>query len=367
MSEAHRRRDERGCRQLRRRGAAREAGHDVVGVTLRVAPWEEPDDAAARFGSLLLHRGRERRAPGRAAARHPLLPAEPRARVRPSGHRRLHRASTGRGARRAPASSVTARSSSAPLLRRARAWDAEAVATGHYARVARDPRDRAALLLRRGAIARRTRATSSGRSARRSSRPRAFRSASSRKDEVRAHARAPRPRDAPTSPRARSSASCSGDYRGVPARRAPEAFRPGAIVDERGREVGRARRARRLHGRPAARPRPREPAARLRGRARPERNAVVGGPARGASTRDRPRGRARQPHRVEPPAGAARGRGAIRHRSPRRPPATRARRSRATRSQVVFDTPQRAVTPGPVGRPLPGRRRGRRRRDRAPA
>ena len=29
----------------------REAGHDVVGVTLRTAPWEAPEEAATRFGS----------------------------------------------------------------------------------------------------------------------------------------------------------------------------------------------------------------------------------------------------------------------------------------------------------------------------
>ena len=29
----------------------REAGHDVVGVTLRTAPWEEPGEASSGFGS----------------------------------------------------------------------------------------------------------------------------------------------------------------------------------------------------------------------------------------------------------------------------------------------------------------------------
>ena len=29
----------------------REAGHDLVGVTLRTAPWEEPEEASSRFGS----------------------------------------------------------------------------------------------------------------------------------------------------------------------------------------------------------------------------------------------------------------------------------------------------------------------------
>ena len=28
-----------------------EAGHEVVGITLRTAPWAEPDDEPARFGS----------------------------------------------------------------------------------------------------------------------------------------------------------------------------------------------------------------------------------------------------------------------------------------------------------------------------
>ena len=28
-----------------------EAGHDVVGVTLRTTPWETPEEATARFGS----------------------------------------------------------------------------------------------------------------------------------------------------------------------------------------------------------------------------------------------------------------------------------------------------------------------------
>ena len=68
----------------------REAGHDVVGVTLRTAPWDEPERPGQPIRILLLGRDGGGRAAGGAAARDPLLPPQPRARVRRARDRRLH-------------------------------------------------------------------------------------------------------------------------------------------------------------------------------------------------------------------------------------------------------------------------------------
>ena len=52
---------------------------EVIGVTLRVWPWREPEEPRRQVRELLLARERGRRAPGGAPPRHPVLPAQYRA------------------------------------------------------------------------------------------------------------------------------------------------------------------------------------------------------------------------------------------------------------------------------------------------
>jgi tRNA-specific 2-thiouridylase len=124
------------------------------------------------------------------------------------------------------------------LLARAHAWDAAAVATGHYARVARDATSGRWQLLR----ARDHRKdqsdflwplTQAQLAAAR------FPVGHLTKDEVREHARR---LQLVTANKTESQEICfipDDDYRGFLQRRDPHAFRPGAIVDTRGATLGR--------------------------------------------------------------------------------------------------------------------------------
>ena len=115
-----------------------EQGHEVVGVTLRVWPWEESRDPAGRFGSCCSF---ETADGARQVARdlgipYYLLNAEDefaRAVIEPFAD--AYR----RGRTPVPCVSCNRDLKFGSLLRRARAWDAAAVATGHYARITRDP------------------------------------------------------------------------------------------------------------------------------------------------------------------------------------------------------------------------------------
>jgi tRNA-specific 2-thiouridylase len=212
-----------------------EAGHEVVGVTLRTAPWAEPADPAARFGaccSPAAARG------ARAVARQLGIPYYLLNHEREFGAHVIADFVREYGAGRTPSPCVVCNREIkfGTLLRRAQAWDADAVATGHYARVAPDPRTGRVLLLtaRDGAKdqsyflwpltqAQLARAR--------------FPVGGLAKAEVRARARA---RGLPTADTAESQELCfvQGDYRDFLRERAPAAFRPGPILDEAGREVG---------------------------------------------------------------------------------------------------------------------------------
>jgi tRNA-specific 2-thiouridylase len=213
----------------------REAGHDVVGVTLRTAPGEEPREAATHFGSCC--------SPGTAAvarqvARRLGIPYYLLNHEREFGERVIQDFTREYAAGRTPSPCVVCNREIkfGTLLERALAWDAEAVATGHYARVAPDPRTgRLCLLTARDeakdqsyflwpltqAQLARARFPVGGLS----------------KPEVRARARA---RGLATAGAPESQELCfvSGDYRPFLRARAPEAFRPGPILDEAGREMG---------------------------------------------------------------------------------------------------------------------------------
>ena len=228
------------------------------------------------------------------------------------------------------------------LLDRARAWDAEAVATGHYARVAPDPATGRVHLLTARDEAKDQSYFLWPLTQEQLARAR-FPIGGLSKVEVRARARA-RGLAAAAVPESQELCFVSGDYRTFLRARAPEAFRPGP---DRGRGRSgdrRARWARRLHGGPAP-------------RAGPDR-AV----ARSTWSASTPRGtrswwaRAR---RCAQPASSPSGSTGSRSSAWRRPLAVEARvRHRAPRVpahvvprapgevEVLLEAPQYAVTPG---------------------
>jgi tRNA-uridine 2-sulfurtransferase len=122
------------------------------------------------------------------------------------------------------------------LLERALAWDAEAVATGHYARVAPDPRTGRLCLLTARDEAKDQSYFLWPLSQGQLSRAR-FPLGGLIKPEVRAQARTRRLATA-TAPESQELCFVNGDYRAFLRTRAPDAFRPGAVVDEAGHEVG---------------------------------------------------------------------------------------------------------------------------------
>ena len=238
----------------------REAGHEVVGVTLRTAPWEEPTDATARFGSCC---SAETAGAARQVARRLAIPYYVLNHEREFAERVIADFTREYAAGRTPSPCVVCNREVkfGTLLQRALAWDAEAVATGHYARIAPDPRTgRLLLLTARDALKdqsyflwpltqaqlARARFPVGGLSEARG---------------PRARTRAPRLATAAT-PESQELCFVSGDYREFLRARAPEAFRARADAGRGGTRGRRAPRDRRLHGRPAARPRAARPGGR---------------------------------------------------------------------------------------------------------
>jgi tRNA-specific 2-thiouridylase len=213
-----------------------EQGLDVVGVTLRVAPWREAEDPADRFGSCCGTAGAD---DARAVARtlgipHYVLDAEDEfARTVIAPFADAYR----RGRTPVPCLACNTELKFGSLLRRARAWDAVAVATGHYARVTRDATSGRWLLWK-------------GRDARKDQSDflwpltpvqlagARFPVGHLAKDDVRAHARR---LGLVTADKPESQEICfvpDGNYRGFLERRDPATFRPGPIVDRAGAVLG---------------------------------------------------------------------------------------------------------------------------------
>jgi tRNA-uridine 2-sulfurtransferase len=214
-----------------------EEGLDVVGVTLRVWPWREPEDARARFGSCC---SAETVDDARQVARRLGIPYYLLNSEQEFDRRVIDEFQREYAAGRTPVPCVSCNRDLkfGSLLGRARAWDASAVATGHYARIQRDEARGRFLLLR------------------------AVDPAKDQSDflwpltqEQLAHARFPvghltksavrtraRELGLVTADKPESQEICfvpDGDYRAFLRRRAPDAFRPGPIVDGAGRLLGR--------------------------------------------------------------------------------------------------------------------------------
>jgi len=212
-----------------------ETGYEAVGVTMRV--WGRGDETASRFGSCCGSDAVDdaRRVAERLGIPYYLLNmAEEfdRAVIAPFTD------SYARGRTPVPCVACNSELKFGSLLARARAWDATAVATGHYARVERDARTERFTLLR----ARDRRKdqsdflwplTQAQLAAAR------FPIGDLTKDEVREHARR---LGLVTADKPDSQEICfvpDGDYRGFLRRRDPGVFRPGAIVDVGGHVLGR--------------------------------------------------------------------------------------------------------------------------------
>jgi tRNA-uridine 2-sulfurtransferase len=213
-----------------------EQGHDVVGVTLRVWPWQEPSAPAQRFGACC---GTEATEDARRVARalgipHYVLDSEGEfARTVIDRFVAEYR----RGRTPVPCLACNSELKFGSLLRRAAAWDAAAVATGHYARVSYDARtDR--FLLWKGGDPRKDQSDFLWPLRQSQLAGARFPVGDLTKDEVRAHARR---LGLVTADKPESQEICfvpDDDYRGFLRRRAPDAFQSGAIVDQAGAVLG---------------------------------------------------------------------------------------------------------------------------------
>jgi tRNA-specific 2-thiouridylase len=214
-----------------------EQGVEVIGVTLRVWPWREPEEATRKFGSCC---SPESVADARAVARRLGIPY-----YLLNSEREFERAviepfARAYAAARTPVPCVACNRDVkfGSLVQRARAWDAAGVATGHYARITREPAT-GRFLLWRGRDGRKDQSdflwplTQAQLAAAR------FPLGALTKEEVREKARA---FGLVTADKPESQEICfipDDDYRGFLRRRIPDAFGPGPIVDGQGTVLGR--------------------------------------------------------------------------------------------------------------------------------
>lgn len=212
-----------------------EAGHEVIGITLRTAPWTEPEDETARFGACC---SPATAMGARAVARQLGIPYYLLNHEREFADLVIADFTREYRAGRTPSPCVVCNREVkfGTLLRRALAWEADAVATGHYARVARDAASGRVRLYRGRDPAKDQSYFLWPLTQAQLERAR-FPIGELTKAEVRARARALGLATAAT-PESQELCFVSGDYRVFLRARAPEAFRPGPILDEAGREVG---------------------------------------------------------------------------------------------------------------------------------
>jgi tRNA-specific 2-thiouridylase len=318
-----------------------EQGYDVVGITMRVGPRPAAAEPTTRFGTCC---GTEAVEDARQVARalgirHYMLSMEEEFEQKVIG-----RFVTEYGLGRTPVPCVSCNSNLkfGSILGRARAWDAVAVATGHYARTRYDEATGRHRLLR-AKDARKDQTDFLWPLRQEQLAAARFPVGELTKDEVRAHARR---LGLVTADKPESQEICfvpDDDYRGFLRRRAPELFRSGAIVDRRGRVLG-------THGGVASYTVGQKRGLGLAtGRALyvvdldAERNTVCVGEAADLDCR-RLEAEAVNFIAGEPPPAPLRVEAKIRH--SHRPAAATVRALEGDRAEVIFDASQRAVSPG---------------------
>src|SRR6266850_4697251 len=318
-----------------------EQGFDVVGITMRVAPAPAGAEPVRRFGSCCGTEATEdaRRVARSLGIRHYLLNMEDEFEQKVIGR---FVAAYGTGRTPVPCVACSSELKFGSLLGRARAWDALAVATGHYARLGRDPMTGRHLLLR-AMDARKDQTDFLWPLSQAQLAAARFPVGALTKDEVRAHARR---LGLVTADKPESQEICfvpDDDYRGFLRRRAPDIFRLGAIVDRGGRvlgthegiaayTVGQRRGLGLATGRPL-----------YVVELDPRRNAVTVSEAADLE-HDRLVARAANFIACEPPRAPLRVEAKIRHNH--QPAAATIHALGDGRVEVVFDHPQRAISPG---------------------
>ncbi|HSF05642.1 MAG TPA: tRNA 2-thiouridine(34) synthase MnmA [Methylomirabilota bacterium] len=318
-----------------------EQGYDVVGITLRVWPWREPVGAAERFGSCCGTGATDdaRRVARRLGIPHYVLDSEAEF-TRAVIDRFVDEYHRGRTP--VPCLACNSELKFGSLLQRAAAWDAVAVATGHYARVIHDAAA-GRFLLFKGLDARKDQSDFLWPLGQAQLAAARFPVGSLTKAEVRAHARR---LGLVTADKPESQEICfipDDDYRGFLRRRDPDAFRAGAIVDQTGTVVGAHR------GLADYTVGQRKGLGLASGRRLyvldldAQANTVTVGPAEGLERR---RLMAESVNFIacEPPAEPMAVEAKIRHSHTAAPATVRALGEDG--AEVVFETPQRAVTPG---------------------
>lgn len=211
------------------------AGHEVIGITLRTAPWTEPADERARFGACC---SPATASGARAVARQLGIPYYLLNHEREFAERVIQNFTREYAAGRTPSPCVVCNREVkfGTLLRRALALEADAVATGHYARLEREP-GTGRLLLSRGRDPGKDQSYFLWPLTQAQLARARFPVGELTKAEVRARARALGLATA-AAPESQELCFVEGDYRAFLRARAPEAFRPGPILDEAGRELG---------------------------------------------------------------------------------------------------------------------------------
>ena len=318
-----------------------EQGYDVIGVTLRVWPWRESADPAQRFGSCC---SAESAGDARAVARTLGIPY-----YLLNSEAEFARAVIDRfvdayaaGTTPVPCVACNRDLKFGSLLVRARAWDAGAVATGHYAGITHDGAT-GRYLLRRARDRHKDQSDFLWPLTQAQLASARFPLADLTKAEVREHARR---LGLVTADKPESQEICfipDDDYRGFLRRRRSEIFQPGPIVDTGGQRLG-------THaGLPAYTVGQRKGLGLATQRALhvidldPATNTVTVGEPREL---DRTRLVAGDVNFIacEPPIEPLRVEAKIRHNHTPAPATVRALDD--GRAEVVFDAPQRAVTPG---------------------
>jgi tRNA-specific 2-thiouridylase len=207
-------------------------GYDVVGVTLRVSPWKAATDPTRRFGNCC---SAETVDDARSVARRLGIPYYLLNSEEEFDRIVINRFVSEYRAGRTPVPCVACNRDLkfGSLLRRAAAWDAVAVATGHYARVTRDVATGRAQLWR-ATDARKDQSDFLWPLTQAQLAAAHFPVGHLTKEAVREHARR---LGLVTADKPESQEICfipDDDYRGFLRRREPATFRPGRIVDTQG-------------------------------------------------------------------------------------------------------------------------------------